>query len=138
MVTRTWPTTWERPKQPGKVQQELQVKPEGSYIISIKQPYAPSEIQLNEQPYYPSALRKLFDGQSWIPAVPTDFLDYKYTQILLIGARTDVQKEFGITLDAERENAAAKAVFEMLHEDAQRTKAYGIDLLEPLVQGHWE
>ena len=126
------------PKQAGKVQQELQVKPEGSYIISIKQPYAPSEIQLNEQPNYPSELRKLFDGQSWIPAVPTDFLDYKYTQILLIGARTDVQKELGITLDAERENAAAKAVFEMLHEDAQHAKAYGVDLLEPLVQGHWE
>ena len=70
--------------------------------------------------------------------MPTDFLDYKYTQILLIGARTDVQKELGITLDAERENAAAKAVFEMLHEDAQHAKAYGVDLLEPLVQGHWE
>lgn len=126
------------PKQPGTVQDELKVDQEASYIISVKQPYAPSEIQLSEKPSYPADLRNMFDGHGWIPVVPTDFLDYQYTQILLIGARKDVQKELGITLDADKENAAAKVVLQMLHEDAKHAKSYGIDLLEPLKQGNWE
>ncbi|CCF83355.1 conserved hypothetical protein [Nitrolancea hollandica Lb] len=127
-----------KPQHPGEVQEALKVDPEASYIISVKQPYAPSEIELSEKPSYPDELRNLFDGHHWIPLVPTDFLDYKYTQILLIGARKDVGKELGITLDADKENAAAKAVIQMLQEDAKQAKVYGVDLLEPLQEGHWE
>lgn len=126
------------PKHPGEVQKDLKVDPEASYILAVKQPYGPSEIQLNEKPSYPDKLRGLFDDYRWIPAVPTDFLDYKYTQILLIGTRKDVQQELGIRIDAEQENTATKAVFQVLQEDAKQAKAYGVDLLEPLEQGHWE
>jgi hypothetical protein len=128
---------WE-PRHPGEVQEELKVESEASYIISIKQPDAPSEIELSEKPGYPTKLQKMFDGHRWIPVLPTDFLDYKYTQVLLIGARTNVQEELGFRLDADKENSAAKAVFQMLREDAKSAKRRDVELLAPLEQGRWE
>jgi hypothetical protein len=127
-----------KPEKPGEVQKELQIKPEASYVLSVKEPYAPSEIELEEKPDYPSSLRSRFDGHGWIPVEPTDFLDYQYTQVLLIGARADAQKELGITLDPGRENEAEKQVLRMLREEEKEAARQGISLLEPLTKGEWE
>ena len=125
-----------QPKRGGEVQKELQVLPEASYIISVKDPYAPSEIQISEQPAYPPELRK-FDGHGWIPVDPTDYMDYQYTQVLLVGARTDVGRELGISLDEHEENQAEKQVMQALRKDEQEAERQGVSLLEPLQQGGW-
>lgn len=127
-----------KPDKPGEVQKELEIKPEASYVISVKEPYAPSEIELEQKPDYPPQLRRRFDGHGWIAANPTDLLDYQYAQVLLVGARTDAQRELGITLDAGRENEAQKQVLRLLREEAAEAERQGISLLEPLTKGEWE
>ncbi len=122
----------------GEVQRELQIKPEASYVISVKQPFAPSEISLAEKPTYPDSLRDMFDGHGFIPLDPTDFLDYQYTQVLLIGARTDVERELGISLKPELENQADRAVLEMLQQEEKQAQQQHVGLLEPLLAGRWE
>ncbi len=127
-----------KPEEPGEVQKALQIKAEASYILSVKEPFAPSEIELEEKPAYPSSLRRQFEGQGWIAAEPTDLLDYQWAQVLLIGARTDVEQELGIKLDAGSENAAEKQVLRLLREEEKQAARQGVELLEPLKQGRWE
>ncbi|MCL6430456.1 MAG: hypothetical protein K6V36_06285 [Anaerolineae bacterium] len=126
-----------KPERPGEVQREIQIRPEASYIISVKEPYAPSEIVLEQKPSYPDSLRRKFDGMGWIPADPTDLLDYQYAQILIIGARVDVEKELGLKLDTGRENQAEKQVLEMLRQQEKEAAEQGISLLEPMLKGEW-
>lgn len=127
------------PRQPGEVQQQLQIKPEASYVIAVKQPYAPSEIQLSEKPAYPESLVKQFDGHGFIPVQPTDYLDYRWTQVLLIGARTDVEQELGIQLDPTIENQAEREALALLQQEAREAHArWHVEIFEPMCQGRWE
>ena len=126
------------PEKPGEVQQELQLKPEASYVISVKEPFAPSEIELDKKPTYPDELRRRFDGHGWIPVEPTDYLDYEYTQVLLVGARTDVERELpGIQFDHEAENRAERQVLQVLRQEEEEARRQGVSLLEPLEKGRW-
>ena len=128
-----------QPMQPGKAQRELEIKSEASYIISVKQPFAPSEISLAKKPGYPEDLRKKFDGHGWIPVDPTSYLDYRWTQILLIGARTDVEKELGIRLDPHEENEAEKEAVRMLRSESKEAEEkWHVEIFEPLLKGEWE
>ena len=125
-----------QPAKEGEVQRELQLLPEASYIITVKDPYTPSEIELSEKPSYPRELNK-FDGHGWIALEPTDSLDYQYTQVLLVGARTDVQQELGIQIDAQEETRAEQEVMRALQHDEQEARKQGVSLLEPLQKGEW-
>lgn len=127
-----------KPERPGEVQKELQIKREASYILSVKDPYAPSEIRLDRHPDYPESLRRRFDGHGWIGADPTEFLDYPYAQVLLVGAETNVRKELGITLDAEQENRADRSVLQALEQEEREATREGVSILEPLTKGRWE
>ncbi|HOG45969.1 MAG TPA: hypothetical protein PLJ35_20245 [Anaerolineae bacterium] len=127
-----------RPECPGEVQQEMQIRPEASYIISVKEPYAPSEIRLDKRPDYPESLRRKFDGHGWVAAEPTEFLDYPYAQVLLVGAETNVQRELGIALDPREENKASQIVLHMLEQEEKEASRQGVSVLEPLAQGRWE
>lgn len=128
-----------QPQKPGEVQQALEILPEASYVISVKQPYAPSEISLNKKPAYPEDLKKKFDGHGWIPVEPTSFLDYLWTQVLLIGAETNVQKELGITLNAAKENQAEKEALQLLHREATEAHdKWHVEIFEPMLKGKWE
>lgn len=127
-----------KPEEPGEVQKALQIRPEASYVLSVKEPFAPSEIELENKPAYPADLRSKFAGHGWIAAQPTDLLDYQWAQILLIGAQTNIERELGITLDAGRENQAEKQVLHMLREDEKQAAQEGVKLLEPLQEGRWE
>ncbi|MBX6773027.1 MAG: hypothetical protein IRY83_14960 [Chloroflexi bacterium] len=128
-----------QPEQPGEVQQVLQIHPEASYIIAVKQPFAPSEIQLKEKPGYPEELVRMFDGHGWIPVDPPDFLDYRWTQVLLIGAEPTVETELGIHLDPTVENAAAKKALDELRAEAREAHSrWHVELFEPMCAGRWE
>ena len=126
------------PQKPGEVQKELQLYPEASYVLSVKEPFAPSEIELSEKPSYPKELRARFDGYGWIPSEPTDYLDYQYTQVLLVGARTNPQEEFGLTIDAGMKNRAAQQVLKVLSQKEREAEQQEVSLLEPMKQGRWE
>ena len=128
-----------RPQQAGPVQQELEIKPEASYVISVKDPFMPSEITLKEKPSYPKRLTDKFDGHGWIPVDPTSFLDYRWTQVLLIGARTNVEEELGIKLDPNKENQAEQEALQLLRwESKDAEQKWHVDIFEPLIKGKWE
>lgn len=62
-----------------------------------------------------------------------------WTQILLIGAQADVEKELGIRIDSWRENAAERAGFRQLRQEASEADAsWHVDIFEPLCRGKWE
>lgn len=127
------------PREPGKVQHDLEIKKEASYIISIKDPFTPSEIRLGKEPNYPKELRDKFNGHGWIPCDPTSFLDYLWTQILLIGARSNVERELGITLDAKAENRAEREALAALRQISPAAQnRWRVEIFEPMQQGRWE
>ena len=66
-----------------------------------------------------------------MPADPPTLLDYEGAQFLLISAAADVQKELGITLNAERESLESADVFTDLKLARSETT------VEPLIQGEW-
>ncbi len=128
-----------QPSQAGPVQRELEILPEASYVVAVKQPFAPSEINLKEKPAYPENLIKKFDGHGWIPIDPTSYLDYQWTQILLIGAETDVEKELGIRLNSGQENQADKEALRLLRsESTEAANKWHVEILEPMLKGAWE
>ena len=123
------------PRQVGEVQKAFQLREEGSYILSIKNPYQPAPRQVGfsgKEPHYPTDLQQKFGKHKWIPADPPSFLDYKDTQILLIGAESDVSDELGIILHPQNEKDALDAIVNDLHlELSQHPTA-------PLFKGQWQ
>jgi hypothetical protein len=90
----------ELPREPGEVQSELNLAPESSFIISVKDPEQPSPQGLgrreDQKPDLPPHLRRLFRGRRFIDADPVDLLDQPGVEFILIGASTDLGRELGI------------------------------------------
>jgi hypothetical protein len=125
----------ELPEKPGPVQEELNIKPEASFIVSVKNPEAPSPpgtgLPEDEAAKYPPSLETLFQGRRFVPVDPPDLLDYPGAQLLLIGAAADVRAELGIELNPERETERTAEIFQDLHLAKSKTK------LDPLTKGKW-
>jgi len=123
----------EIPEVPGLSQREFQIKKEGSYIISVKNP----DIQvpgysafLERKPSYPSSLKQKFGDRRWINVDDPDLLNYENTQLLLIGARKkDVEEELGISIDEEKEFAKTAELFNDLKIRKEQVP------LKPLLKG---
>src|SRR5438270_10378944 len=98
----------ELPQRPGRVQEELNIESEASYIVSVRNPDAPAPpgsgpTGTNRRPTFPEHLRKQFGGRRLIPVDPPDFLDYEGAEVLLIGATSDPENELGSDFDRENE-----------------------------------
>jgi hypothetical protein len=123
----------ELPAEPGEVQQALNIVKEGSYIIVVKNPEAPSPpgVGLDEsrRAAFPMELQERFQGRRFIPADPLDFLDYEGAEILLVGARQNVFSELGLQLNPEHETEATAEIFNDLKMEPS------LHPLTPLVQG---
>jgi Protein of unknown function (DUF2795) len=123
----------EIPEVPGSSQREFQIKKEGSYIISVKNP----DIQvpgysafLERKPSYPNSLKQKFGDRRWINVDDPDLLNYENTQLLLIGARKkDVEEELGISIDEEKEFAKTAELFNDLKIRKEQVP------LKPLLKG---
>jgi len=133
----------ELPQDLGEVQHAFNIEKEGSYVIAVKNPESPAPFgvpsaQLKEE--LPSHLQALFHGRKWIPVVRPELLDYKGTEIIIIGASDDLKQEFG-ELGAEMEKEEqrdmkklrpASKLFEELHLDKKKY------FPQPLLQGDWK
>jgi hypothetical protein len=126
----------ELPATPGEVQRALNIAAEGSYIIAVKNPEAPSPegVGLNEtrRARLPKALAERFRGRRFIPVSPPDFLDYEGGEIVLVGARANVAEELGIDLEPAHETAATAEIFRDLKLEES------VHPLTPLFEGKWE
>jgi hypothetical protein len=111
----------EAPTKMGEVQKAFNIENEGSYIVSVKNPtYPPTpDSRQTESPslaHIPKELMDRFDGKKWSPTVPTDFLNYSGTWILLLGASDDLKQEFG------EDSAAVKDIEDMTNKDLKALK----------------
>ncbi|WP_152053484.1 hypothetical protein [Tautonia marina] len=125
----------ELPETPGTVQKELNIEPQASYILSVKNPEAssPKGVGLSEsqQAEFPKSLQERFDGRRFLAVDPPNFLNHEGAELMLIGAHDDVAEELGIDLDPQQEDVdQAEILRELkLHRSPK--------MLKPLVEGQW-
>jgi hypothetical protein len=125
----------ERPARPGEAQRDLNLEPQASYIVSVKNPHAPAPPGIGRPPAreaeLPPELMERFQVRRFIPLDPPDVLNYPGTEILLIGAAQDAARELGLDLDTEVEKAARSTIFADLRIGCHDRP------LEPLFTGDW-
>ncbi len=81
----------DRPERTGKVQKELNILSEASYIISVKNPEVKTPGFSDEDPGFPKSLEKKFAEKRWLSIEDPKFLNYENAQFLLIGAHSDLK-----------------------------------------------
>jgi hypothetical protein len=125
----------ELPQKTGKVQQELNIQEEASYILSIKNPAKSSPrgagLPGKESAKYPQRLVKIFRDRQFSEANPPDFLDYPHAQFMLIAAAEDVFVDLGIELHPQHETEATAEIINELKMEKSKHP------LRPLFEGKW-
>jgi hypothetical protein len=126
----------ELPPTPGEVQEAFNIKPEGRFVIAVKNPEASSPpgvgLELERRPDFPQDLWAKFGDRRWVPVDPPEFLDHEGAELVLIGGRDDLGADLGIALEAHPEDEETAEIFRDLHiEKSERT-------IKPLFKGLWE
>ena len=125
----------ELPETAKDVQRALNIREEGSYIISVKNPETPSPrgagLEEHEEAEFPKRLQERFRNRRFINVDPPEFLNHEGAELILIGAAGDVSEELGIELDAERESEDTAEIFSDLKLDRQQHPT------GPLLKGEW-
>ncbi|MFE9690213.1 hypothetical protein [Micromonospora sp. NPDC005806] len=125
----------ELPTRPGEAQRGLSIEPEASYIVTVKNPQAPSPpgvgLGAARKVRLPAKLQGQFHGRRFAPLDPPDFLDHPGTELVLIGAAHDASEELRIDLDAEVERAERSTIFGDLRIGRRERP------VAPLFTGEW-
>ncbi|KAF2115215.1 tetrapyrrole biosynthesis, uroporphyrinogen III synthase [Lophiotrema nucula] len=111
------------PTELGEVQEDLGLRSQGSFIISVKNPKrsGPASAQLPQGPEFPEEIIEEFRGLAWSEVKPK-YLDYENCQILLIGESTESAME-PLKKDQKHGKEEPKEELEALeHEDELRVK----------------
>ncbi|CAB4395871.1 uncharacterized protein OCT59_024521 [Rhizophagus irregularis] len=89
----------EFPEEPTEVQDDFNIKREGSYVISVKNPETTSPPKTGLPEYekvtYPAHLKEKFAGRRFLSLSTTEFMDYDGAELLLIGAKDEIAEELG-------------------------------------------
>ncbi|KAK5105470.1 hypothetical protein LTS08_001747 [Lithohypha guttulata] len=74
------------PEKLGDVQNDLGLRPQGSFVVSVKNPKAPGPANANIgiDPGYSKDIQSIFGGLRWAP-MRSDMLNYEGCQFLMIG-----------------------------------------------------
>jgi hypothetical protein len=124
----------ELPQRPGEVQEELNIAPQGAFVLSIKNPETASPpgagLPEKEEAHYPKSLQQEFRGRRFATEDP-HLLDYEGAEFILIGARTDPERAYELDIEAEHETAEKADIFRQLKMSRREHP------LEPLLQGKW-
>lgn len=125
----------ELPERPGPVQKTLNIAPEASYVLSVKNPEKGSPVsaglQERDQAKYPDDLQEEFRNRRFADEDPR-LLDYAGAEIVLVGARTDPLKAYGLNLEAEDESLNTAEIIKQLRMVKSRHP------VKPLLEGTWE
>ncbi|KAL1793827.1 hypothetical protein ACET3X_007248 [Alternaria dauci] len=111
------------PREMGEVQDDLGIRDQGSWIVSVKNPErkGPASAQLDQKPGFPEEFIEEFRGLAWVEAKPK-YLDYEYCQILLIGEKMESGVE-PTSKDQKHDKETPKEEIEKLeHEDELRVQ----------------
>lgn len=124
----------ELPERPGEVQDTLNIRPQASFSISIKNPEAGSPPgagrQEEEKADYPRELQKQFQGRRFAYG-DLRLLDYEGAEFILIGAGDDPQRQYALDLPAEDETPRTADIFAQFRLERQGKR------VEPLLKGRW-
>lgn len=95
------------PSTPGDVQQDIGIKSQGSFALSLKNPKSsgPANAQLPQGADYPQEVFDEFRGRGWMPPNPSH-LDYENAQVLIIGE--DFEKSDNLEQAAKDERKGDK------------------------------
>ncbi len=125
----------ELPHAPGDVQGELGIEPEASYVVTVRNPEAPSVpragLPRRDRPSYPHELQEQFAGRRFAPLDPA-FLDHEGAELILIGAHEEPEDELDVDLEPERETAETADIFRDLHLSRESHP------VRPLFEGAWD
>jgi hypothetical protein len=125
----------ELPDRPGPVQLELNINPEASLVITVRNPDLPAPTRSGIPPSrganYPDTLRQRFTGRRFTELDPPEFLDFPGAELVLIGASTDVGRELDLPLRPQRETAESAGIFTVLGMERD------LHPLRPLFTGEW-
>ena len=125
----------EMPRTPGEVQKTLRIVPEASYAISVKNPEkgspANAGLRAEEKANYPERLQEEFRDRRF-DREDLELLDYEGAEFVLVGARRDPEREYGLDIDTD------EADYE--HADAVRRlrMVKSRHPVAPLFEGRWE
>jgi hypothetical protein len=126
----------ELPERPGEVQRELNIEPEASYILSVKNPEQPSPpgagLGKGQKAQFPKHLKERFGRHRFLNADPPDLLDYEGVELLLIGAHENPEAELGVALNPQDETLATAEIFKDLRLRKSRHP------VQPLITGEWQ
>lgn len=125
----------ELPEDPGKPQEALNIAPEGTFILAIKNPEAGQPrnagLRRKEKPDLSKDLQDRFRGRRFAPCDPPDFLDHERVEFVLIGAGEDIGETLGIDMPAEDESPETADMLKDLRMARSRHP------VEPLFKGEW-
>lgn len=125
----------ELPRRPGDVQEELRIEPQASYVISVKNPEAPSPpgvgLPAERRAAFPEQLQQVFRGRRFAAADPPALLDHEGAEVMLVGTDEDVAEDLGIRLDPQRETEHTAEIFNQLRMEKDQHPT------EPLFRGEW-
>lgn len=96
-----------------QVQESLNVRREGSFLIQIKNPEGKGGagggfggLQKKRKAVFPAHLQGEFGNLGYHAADPPDFLNYEGCELLLIAASDDIEEELGLDLKTEMDGNA--------------------------------
>lgn len=107
----------------GEVQEDLGIKDQGSFIVSVKNPErsGPASASLPQKPDFSKEIIEEFRGLAWSEVKPK-YIDHEYCQILLIGEHMEKAVE-PTTKDKKHDKETPREELEKLeHEDELRVK----------------
>lgn len=124
----------ELPERPGEVQKAFRIAPEASYALSIKNPEkgAPANAGLSDEDEadYPRKLQDEFRGRRFARE-DVRLLDFEGAEVILIGARSNPEAEYGVDLDTEDEDYEHAETVRRLRMVKSRHP------VKPLFEGSW-
>ncbi|WOG87227.1 hypothetical protein DCAR_0206450 [Daucus carota subsp. sativus] len=129
-----------------EVQESLNVKREGSFLIQIKNPERKGGagggfggLQKKRKAVFPAHLQGEFGSLGYHAADPPDFLNYEGCELLLIAASDDIEEELGLDLKTETSKSSEdEEEEEECKSCSDLVKTFGeIASTRPLFEGTW-
>ncbi|MFW6076863.1 MAG: hypothetical protein ACOC71_03855 [Hyphomicrobiales bacterium] len=125
----------ELPDRPDEVQTSFRIAPEASFALSIKNPEKgqPPDVGLRapQKEDYPDRLQREFRDRRFARE-DVRLLDVENAEFLLVGARTDPEREYGLDLDTAEEDYGHADIVRDLKMVKSRHP------VEPLFKGTWQ
>lgn len=111
------------PSELGEVQEDLGIKDQGSFVISVKNPErsGPASASLPQKPDFSKEIIDEFRGLAWSEVKPK-YLDHEYCQILLIGENTDKAVEPTAKNEKHDKETPKEEIEQLEHEDELRVQ----------------